>query len=148
MTSSINLCSVCDLRHISNPSIVWCPECEKGFSSKCKEHHSLAKATRSHTTIPFLEYQKLPPFISQIKQHCEEHDDKYTMFCKTHERPCCWKCTITIHKECRDIKPLEDDIGNTKSSNAFEEIEHSLTEIAEHVKLITKSRTTWLKYNE
>ena len=31
MSSSPPFCVICDIRHISKPSEVWCPECEEGL---------------------------------------------------------------------------------------------------------------------
>jgi hypothetical protein len=52
MSISPSFCGICDIRHISKPSEVWCPQCEEGLCTECIEHHSLAKPCRNHTTIP------------------------------------------------------------------------------------------------
>jgi hypothetical protein len=31
MSSSPSVCGICDIRHISKPSEVWCPDCEEGL---------------------------------------------------------------------------------------------------------------------
>jgi hypothetical protein len=31
MSSSPSFCGICDIRHISKPSEVWCPDCEEGL---------------------------------------------------------------------------------------------------------------------
>ncbi|CAG2194884.1 unnamed protein product [Mytilus edulis] len=60
MATSSPSCGVCDLRHNTKPSIVWCTECDEGLCTECQEHHSLSKASRYHNVIPINEYQKLP----------------------------------------------------------------------------------------
>jgi len=58
MSSSPSFCGICDIRHISKPSDVWCPDCDEGLCTECLDHHSLVKSSRKHTTIPIAEYQK------------------------------------------------------------------------------------------
>jgi hypothetical protein len=67
MSSSPSFCGICDIRHISNPSDVWCPDCDEGLCTECLDHHSLVKSSRKHTTIPIAEYQKLPSYVLEIK---------------------------------------------------------------------------------
>jgi hypothetical protein len=77
MSGSPSFCGICDIRHISKPSEMWCPDCEEGICTECKEYHSLAKPCRNHTTIPIEEYQKIPSFVLEIKEHCDEHHEKF-----------------------------------------------------------------------
>jgi hypothetical protein len=63
--------------HISKPSDVWCPDCDEGLCTECLDHHSLAKLCRKHTTIPIAEYRKLPSYVLEIKEHCNEHHEKF-----------------------------------------------------------------------
>ena len=84
MSSSPSFCGICDIRHISKPSEVWCRECEEGLCTECLDHHSLAKPCRTHTTIPIAEYRKLPSYVLDIKEHCSEHNGKFQLYCKEH----------------------------------------------------------------
>jgi hypothetical protein len=43
MSSSPSFCGICDIRQISKPSEVWCPDCEEGLCTECIEYHSLVK---------------------------------------------------------------------------------------------------------
>ena len=100
MSSSPSFCGICDMRHISKPSEVWCPQCEEGLCTECIEHHSLVKLSRNHTTIPIEEYQKLPSYVLEIKEHCDEHHEKFDLYCKEHERRVAefaiWKIIKTV----------------------------------------------------
>ncbi|XP_052065728.1 uncharacterized protein LOC127705449 [Mytilus californianus] len=136
MATATKTCGVCELRHITKPSIVWCSECDEGLCTECKEHHSLSKSSRSHCVISFTEYQKLPADVLKITQYCTKHDKKYQMFCQKHEFPCCSKCIVESHKECRDFVDLDDVIHNVKTSNAMCEIEETLVEVAENLQNI------------
>ncbi|XP_063448795.1 uncharacterized protein LOC134728210 [Mytilus trossulus] len=144
MASYTQKCDVCDLRNINKPSIIWCTECDEGLCQECQEHHSLSKGTRNHNTIAFTKYQTLPIDVLQITQYCSSHEDKFIMYCRKHERPCCRRCIIEIHKECPNIDNLEDVIQNVKTSNAFHDIEETLVEVAENLKKISQHQQIYL----
>jgi hypothetical protein len=44
MSSSPSFCGICDIRQISKPSEVWCPDCDEGFCTECLDHHIIAKS--------------------------------------------------------------------------------------------------------
>ncbi|XP_063418806.1 uncharacterized protein LOC134701595 [Mytilus trossulus] len=136
--TSSQSCGVCDLRHITKPCSVWCTECDEGLCNECQEHHSLSKASTNHSVIAITDYQKLPTDVLKINQHCSKHNKKFEMYCQKHERPCCSKCLVENHKECRDIVDLDDVIQNAKSSNSLSEIEEALLEVAENLQKIRK----------
>ncbi|XP_071123713.1 uncharacterized protein [Mytilus edulis] len=143
MASSFDHCGICSSRHVSKPSVVWCPHCDEGLCQDCIEHHSLSKATRNHKTVPFDEYHKLPSFIANINLHCDEHNEKYQLFCKEHNEVLCRKCAISAkHVECKEMFPVEDVIQNAKTSVTFTEIESSFQEMKENLKLILEDRQT------
>jgi hypothetical protein len=60
--------------------------------------------------LKIYEYRKVPIYILEIKEICEKHDEKYQMFCKSHDCPCCRKCIIECHKDCNGIDIIEDII--------------------------------------
>jgi hypothetical protein len=63
-----------------------------------------------------------PVLIREIKEICEKHNEKYQMFCKSHECPCCRKCTIENHQECKDVVIIEDIIQDAKTSVSFDDL--------------------------
>ncbi|CAG2186054.1 unnamed protein product [Mytilus edulis] len=142
MLSSLITCGVCDQSNITNPSTIWCFECEEGLCSECKDHHSRSKGTRKHCTFPISEYQKIPCDIVKITQNCCKHNEKYTIYCKKHECDCCGSCIVENYMECLDFDKLVDVIQNTKLLNAFYKIEQSL---ASNIKIIRKEREHNLK---
>lgn len=138
MASTANFSGICDLRHMKKPSVSWCIECDEGFCSDCGEHHNLAKASRHHNTMPIAEYQKLPEDVLQIPKSCTMHDEKFLLYCKDHETPCCGKCVIEGHKGCSDVVNLDDIIKDAKNSTAVQDAEEALTEILHNIKEIHK----------
>ena len=142
MTSSPSFCGMCDNRHISKSSKVWCRECEEGLCTECIEYHSSVKLSRSHTTIPIAEYRNLPSYVLEIKEHCSEHQDKFSLYCREHECPCCRICIVENHKDCREVAVLENITKNVKTSTMFNEVEHLIKELIENIGKIRQNRET------
>jgi hypothetical protein len=124
------------------PSEVWCSDCDEGLCSECLDHHSLAKPSRKHTTIPIAEYRKLPSYVLEIKEHCNEHHEKFSLYCKEHECPCCGICMVETHRDCIDVTILENLIKNVKTSDIFNEIEQLISEMTETIGNIRQNRET------
>ena len=142
MSSSPSLCGMCDNRHISKPSEVWCRECEEGLCTECTEYHSSGKLSRGHTTISIEEYQTLPSYVLEFKEHCNEHHEKYSLYCKEHECPCCGICFLENHKDCKEVVVLENITKNVKTSTMFNEVEHLIKEVIENFGKIRQNRET------
>ena len=140
MSKPIPDCGVCFTRNISKESCIWCSECGEGLCLDCKEFHGASKSSRHHATVPIEEYITLPIFILEIKEFCEKHDDKYQMFCKSHDCPCCRKCTIENHKECKDVVVIEDIIQDAKTSVFFDDLQQQLSVISKNIQRIRENR--------
>ncbi|CAG2218838.1 unnamed protein product [Mytilus edulis] len=143
-SSSGTYCDICQSRHISKAAEEYCPVCEEALCSDCKDHHKLAKATKTHQVISIDEYNKLPAFIREIKQQCDEHGDKFEFFCPTHNELCCKRCITTTHNECKECKVIEDFVDKySKSSAALDEYEQTLKDVGENIQTAIVDR----KYN-
>ena len=142
MSSSPSFCGMCDSRHISKPSEVWCRECEEGLCTECTEYHSSVNLSRGHTTIPIAEYQKLPSYVMEFNEHCNEHHEKFSLYCKEHECPCCGICILNNHSECKNVAIMEEIIKNVKTSSMFHETEHLIKEMIETIGKIRQNRGT------
>ncbi|CAC5422134.1 unnamed protein product [Mytilus coruscus] len=140
MASNISICGICDLRHLSNPSTNWCQDCDEALCSECKEHHTLLKATRGHTTIPINDYENLPAFITDFKQYCDIHNEKYQNYCQKHECPICCKC-IQDHSKCTEnIVHIETVIKHSKTSQNFEDLNQSVSDLQTNITQMQKAR--------
>ena len=142
MSSSPSFCGICDIRHISKPSKIWCLDCEEGLCAECIEYHSSVKPSRGHTTLPIEEYQKLPSYVLEIKEHCNEHHEKFKLYCKHHGCPCCGICMVESHMDCLDVTILENTVKDVKSSAIFNEIEELINEMTETIGKIRQTRDT------
>jgi len=140
MVSKIPDCSVCFTRHISEIFDIWCSECDEGLCVNCKQHHGASKSSRHHVTVPIKEYIQLPIDVLKIKEYCEEHDERYQTFCKSHDCPCCRKCTIENHKECKDVVIIEDITQDVKTSVSFDDLQQQLSVISKNITRIRENR--------
>ncbi|CAG2218839.1 unnamed protein product [Mytilus edulis] len=136
-------CDICQSRHISKAAEEYCPVCEEALCTDCQDHHKLAKASKSHQVILIDDYNKLPPFIREIKQHCDVHGDRFEFFCPVHNELCCKRCITTTHSECKGSKVIEDFVEFSKSSAAIDEYEQTLTDVEKNIKTAIVDR----KYN-
>ena len=139
-TSRNILCGICEAQHMTKYADQWCPECDEGLCFECKNHHKVSKATRNHGVITIENYHKLPSCISEIGNHCEYHDMKYTHFCQHHDKPCCPDCISTNHKDCVGLLSIREIIKTSKTSTVIDNIEQSLTDIKYNIDKITKNR--------
>ena len=121
-------------------SDIWCSECDDGLCLSCKQHYSASKSTRHHVIVPMEEYRKLPVLIREIKEICEEHNETYQMFCKSHDCSCCRKCTIENHKECKDVVLIEDIIQDVKTSASFDALQQQLSVISKNITRFRENR--------
>ena len=140
MTSSPSTCGICDVRHISKPSDVWCPECDQGFCIDCTGYHCLFSTSRNHSTIPISEYQKLPSFVLEIREFCNEHNERLQLYCKEHGCPCCRICIVENHSECKGLAILENIVKNMKTSHDISETEQIIDEMIENIHKIRQNR--------
>ncbi|VDI69710.1 Hypothetical predicted protein [Mytilus galloprovincialis] len=132
-SSTGTYCDICQSRHISKAAEEYCPVCEEAFCSDCKDHHKLLRATKNHQVISIAEYNKLPPFIREIKQDCDVHGDRFDFFCPTHNELCCKRCITTTHSECKGSKVIEDFVEFSKSSTSIDEYKQTLKDVEENI---------------
>ncbi|CAC5422136.1 unnamed protein product [Mytilus coruscus] len=80
------------------------------------------------------DYENLPAFITDIKQYCDIHNEKYVHYCKKHECPICYKC-IHDHTKCTEnILPLENVIKHSKTSQIFHDLNQSISDLETNIK--------------
>ena len=139
-TSRHILCGICEAHHITKYADQCCSECDEGLCSDCENHHKVSKSSRNHGVISIENYHKLPSFISEIGNHCEYHDMKYTHFCQHHDKACCPDCISTNHKDCVGLLSIREIIKTSKTSTLIDNIEQNLTDIKKNIDKIMKNR--------
>jgi hypothetical protein len=50
---------------------------------------------------PWSHSQKLPSFVLEIREFCNEHNERLQLYCKEHGCPCCRICIVENHSECK-----------------------------------------------
>lgn len=88
--------------------------------SSCSNEHTREITTRQHDLISYDDYKKLPPFILDVPLICEEHNQKYDLFCLEHDSPICQTCRDVCHNSCDNIWRIQDLVYNVKSTVAYE----------------------------
>ncbi|VDI53646.1 Hypothetical predicted protein [Mytilus galloprovincialis] len=140
-------CVVCALQHHTTQSSHWCIECEEPLCAAFKQHHTVLKATRNHKTIPIFDYLSLPTAVTDIKQHCIYHNEKYQLYCVKHESPIC-NNYVKDHGKCGEILPLDELVKDVKTSESVVDPEQSLDDISTNINIILKDRESYIKTGE
>ena len=130
------ICGIYEAQYITTHAEQWFPKCNEGLCSVCENNfHKISKASRDHGVISVENYHKLPSSISEIGNHCEYHDMKYTHFCQHHDKLCCSDCASANHKNCVGLLFIPEIIKTFKTSTLIDNIDQRLTDIK-----ITKNR--------
>jgi hypothetical protein len=117
------------------------PRKYEGLCSECGNNvHKISKHSRDYGVISLENYHKLPSSISEIVNHCEYHDMKYTDYFQHHDKPCCPDCTSTNLKNCVGLLSIREIIKTFKTSTSIDNIEQRLTYIKNNIDKITKNR--------
>jgi peptidoglycan hydrolase CwlO-like protein len=91
--------------------------------------------------IPYENLRKLQKIAQDIGETCLEHDRKFEVYCSDHQESCCIKCSTTgIHKSCSNTVPLDDVIGDVKSSVAMRSIEEELSGLISKIGTIIENK--------
>jgi esterase/lipase len=80
--------------------------------------------------------------VLEIKEHCEEHHEKFNLYCTDHACPCCGICIVENHSDCKNVAILETIIKNVKTSSMFTETEHLIKEMIENIGKMRQNRET------
>ena len=84
--------------------------------------------------------KELPTVVQTLNYHCEDYDEKLDVFCPVHSRPCCFRCSLTSHKECSSVAPINHFTPNVKSTTAMLDLEKTLKELGSFVERLTDDK--------
>jgi hypothetical protein len=82
----------------------------------------------------------LPSFALEIREFCNEHNERLILYCKEHGCPCCRICIAEDHNACTDLAILENVVANVKTSHKFIETEQIIDEMIENIHKIRQNR--------
>lgn len=89
----------------------WCQQCNELLCKEClKSFHIRLKDSGTHKVVTISEGQKLPELSDyKMNEPCDEHADKfYEVFCLEHSEMCCIICLAENHRQCLNIKTIEE----------------------------------------
>ncbi|CAC5368255.1 unnamed protein product [Mytilus coruscus] len=140
--ASGEFCDICQRMDISKTADAFCPQCEDLLCDVCQNHHKVAKLSNSHQTISIVEYEKLPTFIKNINNKCEDHENILEFYCKTHDMLCCKRCLISSHKNCNETTLIEDllSVPTFHKSSALDNIKQILQYIDKNIHTALEDR--------
>ncbi|CAC5387164.1 unnamed protein product [Mytilus coruscus] len=140
MATGEKMCDICQIRDVTVFTNDWCPECEQSFCEPCKLYHSASKLSKTHETVPYECFDKLPAVVKEIKNDCPDHDTRFEYYCSQHELPCCVECTKTTHSECRHLTAMHKVVEHFKTSNALLDFERTLSNLLNNLSFLMKGR--------
>ncbi|XP_071161843.1 E3 ubiquitin-protein ligase TRIM71-like [Mytilus edulis] len=150
-SSDVDICTLCYDEYNSKEAIAWCTECEEFLCKDCEKHHKKMKISDDHKTMSIEDYHKLPQFVQDMSTYCQDHMEKFKLYCSFHACPCCEKCCSDKHKKCRDMKPLSDVVAQVKSSAWVQLLDQDLKDVKESFEEIIKylkSRVNTCKFQK
>ncbi|XP_070174151.1 myosin heavy chain, embryonic smooth muscle isoform-like [Littorina saxatilis] len=112
LLSEQHVCCVCD--NVAAVSI--CMDCRDMFCQQCTKLHKKQAATKLHNTekLTSLTEEKL---AANYRQACAVHSDKLPeVFCPAHKVSVCLRCATTVHRQCPDVKDLEERVGEARDT--------------------------------
>jgi gas vesicle protein len=92
--------------------------------------------------MPIEEYQKLPSYVLENKENCDENQEEINLYCREHEGPYCRICIVETHSDCKNVAIMETIIKNVKTSTMFTEVEYLIKEMIETISKIRQNRYT------
>ncbi|XP_063399486.1 E3 ubiquitin-protein ligase TRIM63-like [Mytilus trossulus] len=128
-SSTGKLCGPCEARYKTTTAVSWCMDYDDGLCSSCLEDHKVNKASKKHQTLPVSQYVGIESVSSLIKQECEEHDQRLTFYCLDHCVTACALCVPGKHKQCTNLKSIEELARNAKTSTELFDIEKGTKEL-------------------
>ncbi|KAK7093099.1 hypothetical protein V1264_008749 [Littorina saxatilis] len=110
LLSEQHVCCVCD----NVAAVSMCLDCRDMFCQQCTKLHKKQAATKLHNTekLTSLTEEKL---AANYRQACAVHSDKLPeVFCPTHKVSVCLRCATTVHRQCPDVKALEERVEEAR----------------------------------
>ena len=118
---SRQFCDICIRKsYATTISKEWCFQCNEALCNDCLEHHRHSASSLKHKTITVEDFNQIPPFISEIKNKCDLHDQDYEYHCTHHNTVLCFQCLKEKHMQppC-GVRSLNAVLENVKNGEAL-----------------------------
>jgi len=146
-------CEPCKTVEETNNAEFWCIDCQEKLCSSCKRSHTGMKMSRHHKLVPLDEkeqhkQQRLP---QTFDQDCIiHHGKKLEVFCVEHRELCCLPCFTNNHRECNDIRDIDEVTRDHSRRVCYSNIITDITKIKQEMEtvLVDKTRVAQLLTQE
>lgn len=103
-------CGICINDDVKARSVIWCQECNQALCQNCADTHCSLRMTASHKLCMSSSMRKMKMGSGYP---CSKHEDEsLKSFCMKCQMCICYKCHMTIHKNCSNVLLLEDAVCN------------------------------------
>ncbi|XP_070175060.1 tripartite motif-containing protein 3-like [Littorina saxatilis] len=112
LLSEQHVCCVC----VNVAAVSMCMDCRNMFCQHCSNVHKKQSATKHHTVeqLRSLTEEKL---AANSRRACAVHSDKLPeVFCPSHGASVCLRCATTVHRQCPDVKDLEERVREARDT--------------------------------
>ncbi|PJE78090.1 hypothetical protein CI610_02978 [invertebrate metagenome] len=122
-SADVLFCAPCLRWKESNPAEVTCTECEEKLCKQCRICHERNKATAAHRLV------SISGNVGQlcdvkVYEICHQHSGKpLDVYCVDHSAMCCYICVSVSHRQCNNVKSMEDVIKKTMAKQSLGETE-------------------------
>ncbi|VDI48598.1 Hypothetical predicted protein [Mytilus galloprovincialis] len=126
----------------------WCQQCNELLCSPClKSFHNRLKDSGKHKVLAISEGHKIPKLPDdQVNEPCDVHTGKlYEVFCLDHSEMCCIICLAVNHRECRNIKPIEEVIELCMENEIEVAVIKNLNCIKRHMTELIKNKRSQIE---
>ncbi|XP_033756498.1 uncharacterized protein LOC117339168 isoform X2 [Pecten maximus] len=121
--SDVHFCAPCQRGQESIPAEVTCTDCDEKLCKRCRIHHERSKASADHRLV------SISGNVGQlcdekVYEICHKHSGKpLDVYCVDHSAMCCSICVSVSHRQCNNVKPMEDVIKKTMAKQSPGETE-------------------------
>ncbi|XP_033745684.1 uncharacterized protein LOC117331196 [Pecten maximus] len=131
-TSTVHECASCLRGNESHHANVRCIDCDEQLCKQCEISHKRNKASASHKLVS--SFENAGEFRDlTVYETCNKHNGKkLDVYCIDHSVMCCSICVSVSHRQCNDVRPIEEVIKKTKfnGDTAWKELTEEMRKIS------------------
>ncbi|XP_069140270.1 tripartite motif-containing protein 3-like [Argopecten irradians] len=130
--SGVRFCAPCSRGKESVPADVMCTDCNENLCGECRTHHERNKASAWHRLVFMSGDVGLLPDVT-VYERCHRHGGRpFEVYCVDHHAMSCSTCTLVTHRQCNNVKPVEEVIQKTTATPSI--VGAELKELTEETK--------------
>ncbi|KAK3095129.1 hypothetical protein FSP39_010646 [Pinctada imbricata] len=125
-------CAPCKREGKHSEAKFWCRDCFEAMCDSCKLIHKKIRQIKSHKILRLEEVRSSPQILKMVEGNvdCTQHTKRQIeLFCRQHRKLCCVVCFATDHRECPDVKTIDELVKDEKSEGELTEIIEAMKEV-------------------